>query len=193
MVILEPPGTYTVKLTVNGRDFTQPLTVIKDPHSAGTEADILAQHKMLLEIRQNLDIAVDLVNEMELVRAQLVALNRVVNDPEVKKASDDLDKKYVELEQFLVELRATGKGQDGVRWGAKLVGKIGYLANGLAGADFKPTNQQTEVAQLDQDRVKTYRTQLEMLRSRDLDAFNEMLKKKGYPTILPQPSRRPTS
>jgi len=193
MVILEPPGTYTVKLTVNGRDFTQPLTVIKDPHSAGTEADILAQNKMLLEIRQNLDMAVDLVNEMELVRAQLVALNRVVNDPEVKKASDDLDKKYVELEQFLVELRATGKGQDGVRWGAKLVGKIGYLANGLAGADFKPTNQQTEVAQLHQDRVKTYRAQLEMLRGRDLDAFNEMLKKKGYPTILPQPARRPTS
>ena len=44
MVILEPPGTYSVKLTVNGRDFIQPLTVIKDPHSGGTEADITAQN-----------------------------------------------------------------------------------------------------------------------------------------------------
>jgi hypothetical protein len=193
MVLLEPPGTYTVKLTVNGRDFTQPLTVIKDPHSAGTEADIAAQHKMMLELRQDLDAAVDLVNELELVRGQLAALNRVVNDPEVKKASDDLDKKYTELEQFLVELRATGRGQDGVRWGSKLVGKMGYLANGLASADFKPTNQEGEVEKLQQDRLKSYRTQLEVLRSRDLDAFNEMLKKKGYPTILPQPTRRPTS
>ena len=127
------------------------------------------------------------------MRGQLAALNRVVNDPEVKKASDDLDKKYTELEQFLVELRATGRGQDGVRWGSKLVGKMGYLANGLASADFKPTNQEGEVEKLQQDRLKSYRTQLEVLRSRDLDAFNEMLKKKGYPTILPQPTRRPTS
>ena len=55
MVILEPPGTYSVKLTVNGRDFTQPLTVIKDPHSGGTEADIAAQNTLLLDIRREMD------------------------------------------------------------------------------------------------------------------------------------------
>jgi photosystem II stability/assembly factor-like uncharacterized protein len=192
MVILQPPGTYTVKLTVNGRDFTQPLTVIKDPHSAGTEADIQAQYTALLEIRQNLDLAVDLVNEIEVVRGQLAALNHLVNDPEVKKASDELERKYIEIEQNLVELRATGRGQDGVRFGAKLVNRISYLANELGSADFKPTNQQHEVVTLHQERVKTHRTQLEMARSRDLDAFNEMLKKKGLPTILAQPAKRPT-
>jgi photosystem II stability/assembly factor-like uncharacterized protein len=192
MVILQPPGTYTVKLTVNGRDFTQPLTVIKDPHSAGTDADIQTQYKSLLDVRQTLDMAVDLVNEIELVRGQLVSLNHLVNDPEVKKASDELERKYIEIEQNLVELRATGRGQDGVRFGAKLVGRISYLANELGSADFKPTNQQNEVVVLHQDRVKTHRTQLEVVRSRDLDAFNEMLKKRGFPTILAQPGRRPT-
>jgi photosystem II stability/assembly factor-like uncharacterized protein len=190
MVILELSGTYTVKLSVNGREFTQPLTVIKDPHSAGTEADIAAQHKALVDIRQNLDAAVDMVNEMELVRGQLDVLNRLVKDPEVAKASEELNKKYIEIEQNLVELRATGHGQDGVRWGAKLVGRMGYLANGLASADFKPTNQETQVASVQEDRLKSYRTQLEVLRSRDLDAFNELLKKRGYPTILAQPARR---
>ena len=190
MVILEPPGTYTVKLSANGREFTHPLTVIKDPHSAGTEADIAAQHKTLLDIRQTLDAAVDMVNEMELVRGQLDALNRLVKDPEVAKASEELNKKYIEIEQNLVELRATGHGQDGVRWGARLVGRMGYLANGLASADFKPTNQETQVASVQEDRLKSYRTQLEVLRSRDLDVFNELLKKRGYPTILAQPARR---
>jgi hypothetical protein len=193
MVILEPPGTYSVKLTVNGRDFTQPLTVIKDPQSGGTEADIAAQNTLLLDIRQNLDAAVDLVNEIELVRGQLVALNRVVKDPEVTKASAELDKKYIDLEQSLVELRSTGRGQDGVRWGSKLVSKMGYLANGVASADFKPTNQENEVAALHQERVKTYRTQLDALRSRELDAFNELLKKRNFPTILGQATGRPTS
>ena len=31
-----------------------------------------------------------------------------------------------------MELRATGRGQDGVRWGSQLLGKFGYLAGGLA-------------------------------------------------------------
>ena len=28
-----PPGRYTVKLTVGGQSFTQPLEVLKDPNS----------------------------------------------------------------------------------------------------------------------------------------------------------------
>ena len=137
-------------------------------------------------------MAVDVVNEIEVVRGQLVALNHLVNDPEVKKASDELERKYLDIEQNLVELRATGRGQDGVRFGAKLVGRISYLANELSSGDFKPTNQQREVVVLHQDRVKTHRTQLEVVRSRDLDVFNEMLKKRGFPTILAQPSKRKT-
>ena len=192
MEILEPPGTYSVKLTVGGRTLTQPLTVIKDPRSAGTAADITAQHTALLQMRANLDGAVDLVNELEFVRGQLDTLNRVNTDPEVKKAADELAKKYTELEQNLVELRATGRGQDGVRWGSKLVGKMGYLANELASADFKPTNQEAEVEKLHEDRLKVLRTQVEVLRSRDLDTFNELLKKRGLPIIVPQSPRRST-
>jgi hypothetical protein len=70
---------------------------------------------------------------------------------------------------------------------------MGYLANGLASADFKPTNQENDVAALHQERVKTYRTQLEALRSRELDPFNDMLKKRNFPTILGRPIGRPTS
>ena len=37
---LAPPGEYTVRLTVGDQEFTQPLVVLKDPNSTGTEADI---------------------------------------------------------------------------------------------------------------------------------------------------------
>jgi hypothetical protein len=46
ITILVPPGTYTVKLTVDGKDYTQPLKVLKDPHSNGTEGDIQIQNKL---------------------------------------------------------------------------------------------------------------------------------------------------
>ncbi len=30
------PGAYTVRLTVDGRTFTQPLTILSDPHAPGS-------------------------------------------------------------------------------------------------------------------------------------------------------------
>jgi photosystem II stability/assembly factor-like uncharacterized protein len=192
MTILQPPGTYTVKLSVAGRDYTQPLTVRKDPHSGGTEADIEAQHRMLLDLRKDLDAAVDAVNSAEVVRSQVYNLMKIVDDAELKQAADELDKKVTAAEGSLVELRNTGRGQDGVRWGSKLVQKLGYLGNGLASGDFKPTNQQLEVHKDLQTRVKTWGGQLSDVLNKDLGLFNEMLRRKNLPTVVSQVPRRVT-
>ncbi len=40
---LAPPGRYTVRLRVNGRTYTQPLTLRRDPSSPATDADLRAQ------------------------------------------------------------------------------------------------------------------------------------------------------
>jgi photosystem II stability/assembly factor-like uncharacterized protein len=193
IAILQPPGTYTVKLSVGGRDYTQQLRVLKDPHSAGTEADIAAQQQMLMSVRRDLDEAVDAVNSAELVRAQIVNLKNLTQDTELRRAADELDQKLVAVEGTLVELRATGRGQDGVRFGSKLVQKFGYLANGLASGDFKPTNQQVAVQKDLQDRFKRAQGQLGDVFSRELAAFNDMLRRASLPNIVTQTPRRPSS
>src|SRR5262245_21285667 len=154
IAILQAPGTYTVKLSVGGRDYTQPLRVLKDPHSAGTEADIAAQQQLLSAIRLDLDNVVDAVNSAELIRGQIANLKNMIQDTELKKAAGELDQKVAAVEGNLVELRATGRGQDGVRFGSKLVQKFGYLANGLQSGDFKPTNQQVAVHRDLNDKLK---------------------------------------
>jgi photosystem II stability/assembly factor-like uncharacterized protein len=193
MAILQPPGSYTVKLLVGGRDYSQPLVVRKDPHSAGTEAEIEAQHRMLLDVRRDLDAAVDAVNSAELVRSQIYSLMAIVDDAELKQAADDLDKRMIAVEGNLVELRATGRGQDGVRWGSRLVQKLGYLAGGLSSGDFKPTNQQLAVQKELAERLKTWQGQLGDVLNRDLGAFNDMLRRKNLPTVVPQTTRKPSS
>ncbi len=60
--MLAPPGTYTVKLTVGGKDYTQTLKVLKDPHSNGTEGDIQLQTKLMTSLTGQIDSAVDAVN-----------------------------------------------------------------------------------------------------------------------------------
>src|SRR5207237_9344039 len=174
--ILQPPGTYTVKLSVGGRDYTQPLRVLKDPHSAGTEADIAAQQQLLTSVRRDLDGAVDSVNSSELIRRQIANLKNLIQDTELRKAADELDQKLAGAEGSLVELRATGRGQDGVRFGSKLVQKFGYLANGLQGGDFKPTNQQLAVPKDLADRLQASQGQLGDVRNVELGSVNDMLR-----------------
>ena len=186
--ILAPPGTYTVKLTVGGQELTQPLTVKKDPSSSGSEADILMQTEMLFELRKDLDSVAGMVNAVETVRRQLDDLSALLKDgqgtEQIRSACQELDKKLIDLEENLIQRRLTGRGQDGVRWPAKLVSKITYLAGGVASSDFPPTTQQREVHALLKERIRTYQRQFGELLSRDLAAFNNMLKERKIQNVI---------
>jgi photosystem II stability/assembly factor-like uncharacterized protein len=182
--ILAPPGSYTVKITAGEHELTQPLIVLKDPNSGGSEADIREQMVMLFELKKDLNDAAAMVNRVELVRSQLDGLCKIIDDLEIRKSGEDLNRKLTELEMNLVDLRLTDRGQDGVRFGAKLISKINYLANGLANSDFKPTDQQLEVKRVLEERLHSTLDPLEGVLSKELDAFNKMLRNKNVPNII---------
>ena len=181
--MLLPPGSYTVKLSARGRELTQSLVVRKDPNSGGTEADVEAQTRMMVELRGALNAAVETVNQIEMMRTQIEALARLTNDPAITKAADELNQQLMAVEMNLVDLRITG-GQDGVRYASKLLGKINYLAGGLSSADFKPTDQQLEAKKMIEDQLKGVQTQAEGLRTRVLSGFNDQLRNKNLPIIV---------
>lgn len=182
--ILHPPGTYTVRLTVDGATQTQPLVVRKDPNSAGTEADIAAQTQVVSALRDELNTAAAAVSRIESARVQLEALPRLTTDTAMRRAAVAMNQKLVDLEMNLVDLRQTGGGQDGVRFGSKLISKIGYLANGMANGDFKPTNQHLEVQQILATDLRTHLAALNALMSGDLVALNDQLKAKNLAVIV---------
>ncbi len=47
---LAPPGRYTVRLTLNGHSYTQPLTVRRDPRVRATDADLVAQYALAHDV-----------------------------------------------------------------------------------------------------------------------------------------------
>ena len=64
-------GAYSVRLKVDGQSYTQPLTVLNDPHSPGSPADIDLSVKTLLRIRDDISRVSDSVNQMEWLRKQI--------------------------------------------------------------------------------------------------------------------------
>ena len=177
--ILMPPGRYTVRLTVDGAMHEQPLTVLKDPHSAGTEAEIAAQVAFIGDVREDVVRAGQAVERVEAMRVQLGTLARFVEDEDVAVSVEDLRQKLIDLQETMVDLRLTGQGQDGVRFEARLLQKLGYVIGGLSVADFRPTDQEMEVKVILRAALEAHLAELEELVRTDVAALNETLRGLG--------------
>jgi photosystem II stability/assembly factor-like uncharacterized protein len=185
--LLSPPGVYTVKLTVNDQEFTQKLNVLKDPHSTGSASDIAAQMKLLNALRDDLESVSQNVNQIELLRSQLVSLDRGIGYAEsarqVRSAATDLGVKLIGVEGKSLQLNATGRGQDNVRYSPMLVQKLTYLAGQVAQSDFPPTTQQQAVAQELHRQAEQYRQEFAQVME-DVQRFNVMLRERDIPNIF---------
>lgn len=186
VAVLQAPGTYTVKLAVAGKEMARPLTVLKDPNSAGTLDDIHQQLAFVTALRDELDTAVVLVNRAELVRSQLQALRRTLDTQDaatdVSRAAAELEQKFTDLEMELYQLKLTGEAQDGVRWPAMLAQQILYLA-GTMEADFPPTDQAREVAAMLRQNLTAVQARAQNLMGA-LGAFNQLLAQRGLGGIV---------
>jgi photosystem II stability/assembly factor-like uncharacterized protein len=189
--VLMPPGRYTVKLTVDGKDYTQPLEVRKDPNSGGSEAEIRAQTELLVALQNDANTTADMVNSIEVVRAQIVALNaQIASDQSmngVRASGDSVEQKFIALEEKLQQLKSTGRGQDEVRWPVRVGGQLVYVAGGVAGSDFAPSVQHRAVHQHLQQQVRESRSALERLIAGDLAKFNALLGSRGLKAIDAKP------
>jgi photosystem II stability/assembly factor-like uncharacterized protein len=178
--ILMPPGSYTVRLTVDGQTFSQPLEVRKDPNSGATDQDVRAANALLLDVQRDIEATAQMLNRIESARQQI---QRLTGTPDVRPAADSLEQKLIAVEQNIVDLRLSGRGQDEVRWPVKLGGRLSYLAGGVGASDFTPTAQQREVQQLLAKQVVETRAELDRVMQTDLVAFNRLLTEKGIKPI----------
>jgi hypothetical protein len=126
---------------------------------------------MMLDLQKDLESGAQMVNQIEFLRSQLEKLDAA----SVKTAADAFDKKLIEIEENLIQLKVTGQGQDTVRWPPKLLTKINYLANGLASGDFGPTKQQREVQALLKQQLAEQKQRMDEVLKQDLPAFNKVL------------------
>ncbi len=186
ITVLEPPGTYTVVLEVDGREQRQSLTVLKDPHSEGSEADIAEQVALVREMQADANDAAIVVNEIEWIRRQLDDLGDVLEsrgETDLVDAAAELDGTLIATEERLMQLWTTGTGQDGVRWPIKALGRLTYLAGTVATADFPPSDQQREVYAVLKERLETAHAEYLALIENDVPAFNRMLQQRGLAPI----------
>jgi photosystem II stability/assembly factor-like uncharacterized protein len=188
LAILAPPGTYTVKLTALGKDYEQKLELRKDPGSGASEEEIKAQTVVMEDLRGTLEGVVEMINEVESARGQLVALRGVLAGDSARKdlrtEADSLDQKLMAFEEDLTQLELTGRGQDDVRYPMRLMGRLGWLADGIAYSDFAPTAQQKEVLGVLKSAAAADKGKLTDLLNKEVAGFNAKLRERGVQNIV---------
>ncbi|MEZ5044676.1 MAG: glycosyl hydrolase [Saprospiraceae bacterium] len=175
------PGDYTVRLRANEQIIEKTLTVLKDPNAEGTIEDLKIQVDLLLELRDAMNTAVGMINEVEMIRSQL---DKLLPELDKKAATEEalrLKKVADEVAAALYDIHLTGAREDAFRSPMKLYGRLSALASDLngSGIDYRPTNQQSEVAEVLDSRLIKIQEIFNQLVDNDIAAFNAKLKKPG--------------
>ncbi len=187
---LAAPGKYTVRLTADGKSFTKPLEIVKDPMIPTSTDDMSASTKAQLRIRDDLTQAADMANKIEIMRKQIedqLAANKGKGD--IEGALKGLDKRMLDVELQLLS-RADLHSDDkyfveaykvylNLLW---LSGAVGSGAGDEAGgADYRPTDAQLQVLDLiEKDLVKAA-ADFKVLMEKDVPAFNQSMAGKVPP------------
>ena len=72
------PGTYSVRMKVDDQTYTQALTILGDPQSPGSAADIDLSVRTLLRVRDDISRVSDSVNQMEWFRKQIEVIETML-------------------------------------------------------------------------------------------------------------------
>ena len=148
---------------------------------------------LLVDLRNVLNDAVSLINEVESVREQVADIGRRVHDHRdndlIIDAARSLDERLLAIEMRLSDQRLSGGSarQDSVRWPRQLLAKLSSLAGYVGQTDFPPTTQQREVLENYRELLDTYELQMDGVRTGALVEFNRALEERGLAGVVPLP------
>ena len=175
------PGAYTVRLGVNGKTYTQPLTVRMDPRVKASAATLARQFNLSKGVYDDIARARDALDGIRALRGELRDIrSRATGD--VAAAIDSLDRSAGQLEGA-----GGGFGPGGGGGGAAslsgMLGQLGQLYDALQDADVQPTTQLIAAVEAARRDVPALVARWDTLRTRLVPALNTRLRAANLPEV----------
>ncbi len=181
------PGQYTVKLTVGGQSYTQPLAVRMDPRIPVTMADLTKQFGLARQIAAAQGQVGSAQGEARQLRQKLQALrSQAEGKAAVLAALDDFNRKLQAVAGAAAPANPEMPEESADRSSLSyLQRQLGAVANSVNGADAAPTaGAMAAFAQLQQLLPKTLAAWVE-LKNRDLPQLNTVLRGNNLGPVEP--------
>jgi hypothetical protein len=177
------PGSYQVKLTVDGRTFTQPLTVLKHPlYTDVTQADLEAQFDLALRIRDKLSEANQAVIRIRDIKGQVDDRVSKSTDARLRMVGEGLNSQISAVEEEIYQVR-NQSGQDPLNFPIKVNNRIATLNRSVNAGDGAPIGNAEPIFNDLVGELKVHTDALERIINTELPKLNAELRRLGLTEV----------
>jgi hypothetical protein len=188
------PGTYQVRLTVDGKTLTESFEVRRDPRLSTTPEEFAKQFALLMKIRDKLTETHNGILQIREVRRQVEDLSkRLDGQPQGKpviEAGRALNAKLTAIEEELYQTK-NQSSQDPLNFPIRLNNKLAELADVVSSADSPPTEQSYALYEELVTRIDAQLQRLNQTMTSDLKAFNQLVRSTEIPAVIARPAPTP--
>ena len=181
------PGTYTVRLTVDGQPHDQLAVVRPDPRLRATQADYDAQVALALEVQHTTNELSDAVARILDIEQQLDERvdhsKKQTYGARLGAAATPLRQKLEAIRDSLVEVHSH-VDQITLHYPIRLYNMLLSLADMVQSAEGAPTKQEGDVYRDIAAQVERQIAQLRSLETNDVVAFNRMMRELDVPAVV---------
>jgi photosystem II stability/assembly factor-like uncharacterized protein len=167
-----PPGTYQVRMTVNGVTQTQSFQVAKHPlHTNVTNADLQEQFDLVIRIRDKTSEANQAVIDIRRIKADVADRLSKSQDGRLKTAGDSLVAALSEVEGEIYQVK-NQSGQDPLNFPIKVNNRLASLMSMINSGDGKPIGNAEPIFNALSGELKVLTDNLDRILQKELGAFN---------------------
>ncbi len=167
------PGTYTVRLTVDGKVFTREITIKMDPRVKTSVADLAKQHDLSIDCYTNRREIMKISGEIAALRSQI----KIVQP----KASGDLSNSLKQTDELLGKMQGAARTQEPTFAG--LESSFAGLFRILQESDMPPTSQTVNAVKEAKSAYIKLFEQWNNFKSKQLHDLNTQLKASGMAAL----------
>jgi photosystem II stability/assembly factor-like uncharacterized protein len=180
---LAVPGTYQVRLTVDGRTLTRPVTIRKNPLLTDvTLADLREQFDLAIQIRDKLSEANQAIINIRDLKTQTKDRLTKSQDATLKTVADSFTKHVSDVEEAVYQVR-NQSGQDPLNFPIKVNNRLGTLLRTVTTGDGKPIGAARPIFNDLSGELKVETDRLAVVLANDLVKLNAELKRLGLPEV----------
>jgi len=181
------PGTYTVRLTVGGKSYSQPFTVVNDPRTTVTPPALTAQFAAWSQLRDRIDSTVSAADDIETMQEQVNARIKQVKGQSyasrVENAGKPLHTKLEAIRDALIEVHSHAD-EITLHYPVRLYNMMLTLNGQLLTGDAAPTASQMDQLKDLSGKVDAQLSKLRELENGDVGAFNKLMKELDVPAVM---------
>jgi len=177
------PGSYQVRLTVDGKTLTRPIAIRKNPLITDvTLADLREQFDLAIQIRDKVSEANEAVIKIRDLKNQTKDRLTKSQDPALKAAADSFSKHVSDVEEAIYQVR-NQSGQDPLNFPIKINNRLATLLRTVTTGDGKPIGAAAPIFDDLKGELKVETDRLAKVLADDLTKLNAELRRLGLQEV----------